>query len=214
MAKGAAMRILLAVMLAFLPLVQAQDPQLLKSVEPQYEKFSPDLAANFEAATASVTLTVMATGEPLALFSASVPLPMAVVMALKDYEFRPQSEVPHGRPDAQAGTYQVTLNVPIRHANGTAQSAIRINPGLAKGLLIKQVRPEYPEFARSNHIRGVIALEALIGKEGYIESLTSSLGPFELIVAAYEAVRQWQYRPYLLNRQPVEVLTTIEVVFN
>ncbi|MEP6962718.1 MAG: hypothetical protein ABI995_11620 [Acidobacteriota bacterium] len=108
------MRTQLAVMLAILPLVQEQDSLLLKSVEPRYDTYSEDLATDFDTASASVTMTVMANGKPFALDKSSVPLPMAVVMALKEYEFRPQGAIPHGRPEA--GTYQVALNVPIRQS--------------------------------------------------------------------------------------------------
>jgi len=57
-------------------------------------------------------------------------------------------------------------------------------------------------------------LEAVINKQGDVESLKISNGPFVLIEAAYEAVRQWQYKPYLIRGEPVQVLTKIEVNFN
>ncbi len=210
------MRTLLAGMLAFLPLVYAQDPRLLKSVEPNYDKYDVDLATDFNTVNASVTITVLATGKPFALYSSSVPLPMAVVMALKDYELRPQGTIPHGRPETEGDTYQVTLNVPIRQSKNPVQeseSAIRIGPGIAKGLLIRQVRPEYSEFARHNRIQGTVIFESVITKEGYASSLKTSAGPFALIEAAYDAVKQWQWRPYLLSREPVEVLTEIPINF-
>ena len=210
------MRTLLAGMLAFLPLVQAQDSRLLKSVEPSYDQYSEDLATDFNVASASVTMTVLANGKPLALDKSSVPLPVAVVMALKEYEFRPQGTIPHGRPETEGDTYQVTLNVPIRQSKEprAPQSAIRVRPGIAKGLLTKQVPPVYPDFARHNRIQGTITLEAVITKQGEVENvLTTSSGPFVLIEAAYDVVKQWQYRPYLLNDQPIEWLTGIEVSF-
>ncbi len=212
------MRTLLVVILALLPLVQAQDSRLLKSSEPRYDNYNEDLATDFDTASASVTMTVLANGKPLALDRSSVPLPMAVVMALKEYEFRPQSAITHGRPETEAGTYQVTLNVPIRQSKvpRTPQSAIRVGPGIAKGLLIKRVPPEYSEYARHNRIQGTITLQAVITQQGEVDvfSLRTDNGPFVLIEAAYGAVKQWQYRPYLLKGEPVEVLTGIEVIFN
>jgi|WetSurMetagenome_2_1015567.scaffolds.fasta_scaffold355687_1 hypothetical protein len=211
------MRNLLAVALAFLPLVQAQDSRLLKSVEPRYDKYSEDLATDFESASASVTITVLANGKPFTLDGSSVPLPMAVVMALKEYEFRPQGTIPHGRPETEGETYQVTLNVPIRQSKvpvSESPSPIRVRRGIAMGLLLRQVRPEYSEFARHNRIRGTITLEAVITKEGYATRLKTSGGPFALIESTYDAVRQWQWRPYLLKGEPVEMLMDIQVNFN
>lgn len=211
------MRTLLAGMLAFLPLVQAQDSRLLKTVEPQYGKYSEDLATDFDVVNASVTITVLATGKPFALDNSSIPLPVAVVMALKDYEFRPQGTIPHGRPETEGDTYEVTLNVPVRQSKnpvGEGPSARRVNPGIAKGLLIKQVPPVYSDFIRRNHLRGTIIFDGVIDYEGYPASLRTSAGPFALLEAACDAVVQWQYRPYLLNGGPIQVLADIEVVFN
>lgn len=209
------MRTLLAVMLALLPLIQAQDSLLLKSVEPNYDKYSEDLATDFSTAGASVTIAVLANGKPFALNGSSVPLPIAVVMALKEYEFRPQGTIPHGRPAIEGETYQVTLNVPIRQSKEpVSPSAIRIGSGIAKGLLIRQVRAEYPEDAKHNRIQGLVTLETVITKQGYVGGLKTSSGPFALIEAAYNAVKQWQYRPYMVNRQPVEVLANIEINFS
>lgn len=219
------MRTLLAAVLAFLPLVQAQDWLLLKSVEPEYDKYSEDLAADFDTTIASVTMTVMAKGKPLALDKSSVPLPMAVVMALKEYEFRPQNAIPHGRGETEVGTYQVTLNVPIRQSKDPirqsdgqspaplVQPAYRVKSAIARGLINKSVPAKYPEYARHNRIEGTITLEAAITKQGDIESLKTSYGTFVLIEAAYNAVKQWQYQPYILKGEPVDVLTDIPIAF-
>jgi hypothetical protein len=210
------MRTLLAGIFAFLPLIQAQDSLLLKSVEPRYDKYDEGLATDFDVASASVTLTVLASGKPFELYKSSVPLPMAVLMALKEYEFLPQGAFPHGRPETEAATYLVTLNVPIRQSKQPRepQSAIRVNPGIAKGLLVRQVRPEYTEYMRHNRMNGTITFEALITKQGEVEILKiGGDGPFVLIEAAYDAVKQWQYRPYLLNGEPVEFLEDIQVSF-
>jgi hypothetical protein len=209
-------------MLAALPLVQAQDPRLLKSVEPRYDKYNEGLATDFDVASASVTLTVLANGKPFSLDKASVPLPMAVMMALKEYEFQPQGAFPHGRPETEADTYQVTLNVPIRKSKDPVRQnldpraprfAVLVGPGVSRGLLIKNVPPEYSEYIRHNRIQGKITLAAVISQQGDVVSLQPSGGPFVLIEAAYDAATQWQYRPYLLNNEPVEVMTDIEVSF-
>ena len=208
------MRAFLVGIIACLPLVQAQDSRLLKSVEPRYETFSPELATDFDATKASVTLTVLPNGKPLSLDRSSLPLPLAVVMALQDYEFQPQSTIQHGRPETEAPTYQVTLDVPIRHLQNPSQPALHVNPGVSKGLLVRQVRPEYSEYARHNRIQGTVTLDALVTGQGNVGSLEVRSGPFALIEAAYSAVQQWQYRPYLLNGQPVEWASEIQISFN
>jgi len=207
-------------MFAFLSLVQAQDSPLLRSVEPRYDKYSEDLATDFVDASASVTITVLADGKPLALDNSSVPLPMAVVMALKEYEFRPQGTIPHGRAAIDGSTYQVTLNVPIRQRKNPVGTdgqpgAIRVNPGVSLASRIKMVQAKYPEFAKHNRIQGKITMEAVISTQGDVVSLKPNNGPFVLIEAAYDAVKQWRYRPITLTRkgEPVEVLTEIQVNF-
>jgi TonB family protein len=207
-------RTLLAAIFAFLPLVQAQDSPLLKSVEPNYDQYSEDLATDFVEASASVTITVLATGQPFALERSSVPLPMAVVMALQEYQFRPQGTIPHGRAAIDGSTYQVTLNVPIRQSKDAVKAdAILVRPGIAAASNIYQARPEYPEHARHNRIQGAVTFEAVIGTEGYIESLKTSHGPFVLMEPAYKAAKQWQYRPMIMKGEPVDVRTEIHVRF-
>jgi protein TonB len=75
------------------------------------------------------------------------------------------------------------------------------------------VTPVYPKEAKEARVQGVVALSATIGKDGKIVALKVESGPSELRQAALDAVQQWEYRPYLLNGQPVEVATTIEVNF-
>ncbi len=84
---------------------------------------------------------------------------------------------------------------------------------MMEGNLIYRVEPEYPAIARLAHIQGAVVLHAIIGKEGKIENLQAVSGPPLLIRAALDAVRQWRYRPYLLNGDPVEVETQVTVNF-
>jgi len=84
---------------------------------------------------------------------------------------------------------------------------------MAAGDLIYRVQPQYPEIAREAHIQGMVQLRAIIGKAGTIENLIAESGHPTLVPAAIKAVRQWRYRPYMLNGQPVEVETEITVNF-
>jgi protein TonB len=83
-----------------------------------------------------------------------------------------------------------------------------------QGLRIKDVTPTYPPLARAARVQGSVVLAALIGKDGAIQNLRviSAASPL-LIQSALDAVKQWRYRPYLLNGEPVEVDTTITVNF-
>ena len=84
---------------------------------------------------------------------------------------------------------------------------------LNEGLLIRKVAPAYPKLAMIAHQQGSVILEATIARDGSIENLRAVSGPPLLLGAAIDAVRQWRYRPYLLNNQAVEVETQITVNF-
>ena len=81
------------------------------------------------------------------------------------------------------------------------------------GLILQKVPPQYPQAARDAHIQGAVIMDATIGKAGDIENLQILSGHPLLAPAAIEAVKQWKYKPYLLNGEPVEVITQVEVNF-
>jgi protein TonB len=84
---------------------------------------------------------------------------------------------------------------------------------VAAGLLIRKVIPQYPPLAKATHSEGTVSLAATISKDGTIINLRVVSGPPMLQQAALEAVSQWRYRPYLLNGEPVDVETTVNVIF-
>ena len=90
---------------------------------------------------------------------------------------------------------------------------IRVGGAVQKANLIRQVRPVYPPLARQARIQGVVKLTAIIAKNGTIEKLEVLKGHPLLIPSALQAVKQWRYKPTLLNGQPVEVVTQIDVNF-
>jgi protein TonB len=83
----------------------------------------------------------------------------------------------------------------------------------AEGNIIYRVQPSYPPIARQARIQGTVELRAIISKAGTIEDLIVVSGHPMLVKSAIEAVRQWRYRPYLLNSEPIEVETEITVNF-
>jgi len=90
---------------------------------------------------------------------------------------------------------------------------VRVSQGVSEGLLIHKVQPSYPPLARQARIAGTVVLQAAIGKDGSIQNLRLVSGHPMLAPAAIEAVKQWKYRPYFLNGEPVEVDTQITVNF-
>src|SRR5581483_2759058 len=76
---------------------------------------------------------------------------------------------------------------------------IRVSQGVTQGLLVHRVEPIYPRIALAARITGVVQLKAIIGKDGTIRELEAVQGSPLLVPAALDAVRQWRYRPYLLN---------------
>jgi len=89
----------------------------------------------------------------------------------------------------------------------------RIISTLSPGSLVYRVEPVYPRMAAIIRAHGVVKLHAIIATDGTIQSLNVMDGPPLLAEAAREAVRQWRYRPYILNGRPVEVETMITVNF-
>jgi len=83
----------------------------------------------------------------------------------------------------------------------------------AEGNLIYRVQPVYPPLAREARIQGTVELRAIVSKAGTIENLAVVSGHPMLVKSALQAVRQWRYRPYLLNSEPIEVETEITVNF-
>jgi protein TonB len=91
---------------------------------------------------------------------------------------------------------------------------IHVSSGVAAGQLIVPIQPHYPAIALATRTQGTVVVAATISTEGRIESLRVLSGPPLLVGAAVEAIRQARYHPWTLNGQPVEVETTINVVFS
>ena len=90
---------------------------------------------------------------------------------------------------------------------------IRVGGQVQQARLIQKITPLYPPLAKQARISGTVRLQAVIAKDGSIQELQVLAGHPLLVQAALEAVRQWRYQPTLLNGEPVEVVTTIDVVF-
>lgn len=128
--------------------------------------------------------------------------------------------VPGGIPGGQlggviGGIVSATSNLAaVPKFQPVVPQRVRISQGVTRGLLIKRVEPSYPPLARAARVQGDVVLTAVISVNGDIENLQLVSGHPMLVPAAITAVKQWRYKPYLLNGQPVEVETTITVIFS
>jgi TonB family protein len=109
---------------------------------------------------------------------------------------------------ALAAELRVSVAVP---AAQEAAAPATVPAGIMAGQVVSRVNPEYPKEAKAAKIQGAVTINVVIGKDGSIAKLVSVTGPEELRMSAIDAVRQWKWKPYLLNGQPTEVDTTITV---
>jgi protein TonB len=124
--------------------------------------------------------------------------------------------VPGGVPGGTMGGVlgSVMSSVPTAVPKVATPTRVRVSQGVSQGLLVHKVTPQYPPLAKQARIQGVVVLQALIGKDGTITGLHVVSGHPMLTNAALEAVKEWKYKPYYLNGEPVEVETTINVNFS
>lgn len=90
---------------------------------------------------------------------------------------------------------------------------IRIGGNVAAAQMTHQVQPKYPKEAKQKHISGTVILHAVIARDGHVQELQYISGPPLLMRSAMDAVRQWRYKPTKLQGEPVEVDTTISIVY-
>jgi periplasmic protein TonB len=126
--------------------------------------------------------------------------------------------VPGGTGDPSAGNNPIWGAIPSSNAAPAPIPTLKPAPPprvsrMMEGNLIYKPQPAYPPMARAARIQGPVLLRAIISKAGTIENLQTLSGHPLLVPAALEAVKQWRYRPYVLNGEPVEVETQITVNF-
>ena len=122
-------------------------------------------------------------------------------------------KVPDHFPFAGTRDTNIAKKVTNSELPDKTSKPIRVGGNVQAGRIVRRVQPEYPEIARSEHLQGTVRLHAIIGKDGSISNLVVLKGYCSLAKASVKAVSQWRYSPTLLLGQPVEVDTTIDVVF-
>jgi TonB family protein len=125
----------------------------------------------------------------------------------------PTPAVLGSQSNADNGTISGIVNAPATNVPQPAPQSLKVSQGVAQGLLMKRVQPVYPLRAQQAHVQGAVELSATIGKDGSISNLKVISGDPMLTQAAMDAVKQWKYRPYLLDGQPVEIQTQITMNF-
>jgi TonB family protein len=110
----------------------------------------------------------------------------------------------------------------IDEADFTHTRAIKASPRrivvssqVMQGNLINEVEPIYPENAKQNRLQGAVMLQVTIGEDGHVQDLRVISSPVkDFFSAAMDAVRQWTYKPFLLNGEAIQVQTTVNLMFN
>lgn len=122
--------------------------------------------------------------------------------------------VPGGVPGGAAGGVigGIISSAPMAVPKVAVQR-VRVSQGVTQGMVLHRVQPQYPPLARTARVQGSVILAAVIGKDGTIQNLHVLSGHPLLTQAALDAVKQWRYRPYILNGEPVEVDTQVTVNF-
>jgi len=123
--------------------------------------------------------------------------------------------VPGGVPGGSMGGVigGIIGSTPVAVPKVATPARIRVSAGVQQGNLISQIKPTYPPIAKAARISGAVILQAEISKQGTIENLRVISGHPMLVQSALDAVKQWRYKPYMLNGEPVPVETTITVNF-
>ncbi len=124
--------------------------------------------------------------------------------------------VPGGIPGGSAGGVigGILSSTPVAVPKVATPQRVRVSSGVISGNLIRKIQPAYPPLAKQARIQGHVLLKAEISKDGTIQNLQLISGHPMLAPAAIEAVKQWRYKPYLLNGEPVAVETEVDVIFS
>jgi len=132
----------------------------------------------------------------------------------------PQASAPQTERRGQTFVLQATppgappQGMPTSPTTNSTAPRLRVSAGVAQGLLVNRVAPVYPQKAKDKGVQGTVVLAAVIARDGSIQNLHIVSSSAEMLnQAALDAVKQWKYRPYILDGQPVEVETQITMRF-
>jgi protein TonB len=193
------------------PSAETGDDKLLMTSKPQ-QAANPSNAARPQADLApqvdSQSMNDQLTASPL--------IPRDIKTKAKEDAPPPPSFAAANADDlGNNGTIGALLSVQSKPAVHYAPDAPTIlSAAAAEKLLIQRKAPVYPPKAWKYYVSGKVALEAIVSKTGTVKSLKVLSGKPEFEQASLEAVRNWRYKPYLVNNEPVEFQTTINLTFD
>ena len=121
---------------------------------------------------------------------------------------------PDYRPPASPPKDSATHNPSRASSQTPPEHRVTVSMRVQAAKLIKKVAPAYPEKARNERISGTVKIHAIIDKDGQISKINGVRGVCSLAESAVAAVRQWRYQPTLLNGNPVEIDTEIDVIYS
>lgn len=172
---------------------------------------SPSKVPSTTPSPAAKTVAVVSQDESFMVKSeAAKPVPAPVIVDSVSVPEPPVVDVDSHRGDAAISGIVGSMTTSVPTPSG---QAFKVSQGVSQGLLIKRVAPMYPQQAKLSRIQGAVQLQAVIGKDGSITSVSALSGDPILARAALDAVRQWKYKPYDLDGQAIEIQTTITVNF-
>jgi TonB family protein len=157
----------------------------------------------------AIVLTLAVVATHFASSRKQAPTPAAQT---SPQEMREEPAVKPDTPLAAAGASAPAKTVAHETEPRTSQR-VRVPQEVSRELLLTKVLPVYPPLAQQAHVQGTVILDADISKNGAVESLKEVSGHPMLIPAAIDAVKQWRYKPYLLNGEPVAMTTQVVVTF-
>lgn len=190
--------------------------------------------------TVIATVVISRTGEveSVQLFSGHPMLAPAALEAIKQWKFEPyelngepvevetQAKVNFtlaGNPPAEGTVASVPGGIPpeqegrivgvVRDPQSAPPKRVRVSRNVEAAMIVKKVPPEYPQEAKDQRIQGAVVLRVTIDQLGDVAAAELISGHPALAPAAIDAVKQWKYKPYLLNQQPVQVETQVVVDF-
>ena len=197
--------------------VSQPDITLGSSPSPSHdEKESSTASSNSRPTTKPVTTS------PAPAKSVVEEKPEAPALIVKGGKVPAVESKPAATPDAPAPSVigmGASTSAPLPNLDTTDTGikpmlqTLSVSQGVSQGLLYKKVAPSYPQSALRMHIEGAVELLATISKEGNISHIKVLSGDAQLARAASDAVKQWKYKPYLLNGEPVEIQTQVTVNF-
>ena len=149
--------------------------------------------------TGHVVEATIISGDPL--------LTEAAIKAAEQWQFEPY------QLDGQPIAVETRATLYVGPDQPQAPQKLRVSQGVMKDNLVARINPVYPLKAKEDRIQGDVLLRATINREGNVSDVKAIYGHPLLVEAAVEAVKQWRYKPLMLNNEPVEVETTIRVQF-